>query len=331
MNIVNSHLFLLLLVCPLLLYLIIYRKKRLHQRFIRYAQSHLMSYYYRKVSPFWVGFRLFILVLALAAIVLAMVRPQWDYAQKDTESSGMDIIFAIDVSKSMDAQDMMPSRLMRAVIQISAFLDQVKSDRIGIITFAGVGTVECPLTDDYEAVKIVLSSLSTDNNPKPGTNIGAALKLAADSFGKDQTAGSLILISDGEDLAGSAEEQAKLLKAKGIRIYTMGVGSPDGYKIVHPETGEEVLSRLDETSLTKLAKISGAEYYRVTPGGEEIQLILQRIYHTEEERINKRRVSVFKEQYHLFAWLAVVLLLLESLIDPRRRKGLMAAENYYES
>ncbi len=331
MNIVNPHLFVLLLLCPALLYLVLTRGRRLQQRFVQYAQNHMMSHYYRKASPFWVGFRLVLLLLALAAIVIALVRPQWDFAQKNTESNGMDIIFAIDVSKSMDAQDMMPSRLLRAVIQISAFLDQVKTDRIGIITFAGVATMECPLTDDYEAVKIVLSSLSTDNNPKPGTNIGAALKLASESLGDVKGAGSLILISDGEDLAGSAEEQAKLLKAKGIRLYAMGVGSPQGFKIVHPQTGEEVVSKLDEASLTKLAHLTGAEYYRVTPGGEEIQLILQRIYHTEEERITKRSMSVYKEQYNLFACLAIILLLVESLINPLKRKGLMAAENYYES
>lgn len=303
----------------------------MHKRFGRYAQSHMMSHYFHSQSAFWVSFKLFILCLALAAIIVAIVRPQWDYVHKETESSGMDIVFAIDVSKSMDAQDMMPSRLMRAVIQISAFLEQVQTDRIGIITFAGVATLECPLTDDYEAVKIVLGSLSTNNIPKPGTNIGAALELAADAFVTGQQQNTLILISDGEDLEGAATAQAKLLKAKGVRIHTMGVGSPEGYVITHPETGQEVISKLDEASLTELSRITDGEYYRVTPGGEEIQLILKRIYESEEKRINRKRINVLQEQYHLFAGLALILLLLESFIDPRRRKGILAAENTNEA
>ena len=225
----------------------------------------------------------------------------------------------------------MPSRLMRAVIQISAFLDQVQTDRIGIITFAGVATLECPLTDDYGAVKIVLNSLSTSNIPKPGTDIGAALKLAADAFIPDQQQNTLILISDGEDLEGAAMKEAKLLKTNGVRIHTMGVGSPEGYLITNPQTGQEVISKLDEASLTEISHISGGEYYRVTPGGEEIQLILKRIYESEEKRVNRKSINVLREQYHIFAGFALLLLVLESLIDPRKRKGMLAAENSYET
>ncbi|MDD3235319.1 MAG: VWA domain-containing protein [Candidatus Cloacimonetes bacterium] len=331
MNIVYPHLLALLLICAFLFLLVFRRRKRVQKRFKRYAESHMMQHYFRSQSPFWLGFKLVILCLALASIVLALLRPQWDYAQKETESSGMDIVFAIDVSKSMDAQDMMPSRLMRAMMQISAFLDQVKTDRIGIITFAGVATLECPLTDDYGAVKIVLNSLSTDNIPKHGTNIGAALKLAADAFVPGQQQNTLILISDGEDLEGAAIKEAKLLKTKGVRIHTMGVGSPEGYLITNPQTGQEVMSKLDEAALTEIAHITGGEYYRVTPGGEEIQLILKRIYKNEEKRNNRKSVTVLKEQYHLFAGFALLLLILESLIDPRKRKGMFAAENSYET
>jgi Ca-activated chloride channel family protein len=331
MNLVNPHLLILLSLCLILFLLIFRRGNRIHKRFISYAQSHMMSHYFRTQSPFWIGFKLVILSLALASIVIALVRPQWDYVHKETESSGMDIVFAIDVSKSMDANDMMPSRLMRAIIQITAFLDQVTTDRIGIIAFAGVATLECPLTDDYEAVKIVLGSLSTDNSPKPGTNIGAALQLVADAFEPGQQAGTLILISDGEDLEGAALREAKLLKGKGVRVYTMGVGSPEGYVITHPETGQEVISKLDEASLSEIARQTGGDYYRVTPGGEEIRLILKRIYESEEKRINRKSINVLKEQYHLFAAIALFLLLVESVIDPRKRKGILAAENSYEA
>ncbi|MDY0152590.1 MAG: VWA domain-containing protein [Candidatus Cloacimonas sp.] len=296
------------------------RAKLQKKRFSRYAEAHLLPHYNLQRSPFWLGFKLFLLVLAMMCIIIALVRPQWDYEMKDMQSSGMDIVFAIDVSKSMDATDMQPSRLLRAVLQIGSFLDQVKTDRIGIIAFSGIATLECPLTDDYEALKIVLNSLSSNTISQPGTDIGAALKLAGDAFSTSSGANSLILISDGEDLEGSALRQAKMLKERGIRVHCMGVGSPEGIVIRHPETGEEVLSKLDEATLKEASRITGGEYYRVTPGGDEIQLILKQIYASEESRTNSKRLNVQKEQYYLFACLALLLLILESLIDPRKRK-----------
>lgn len=331
MNLVNPHLLALLIVSAVLFVLVIKRKSRIAKRFSSYAQVHLMRYIYREHSPFWSGFRLFVLILALSATIFALVRPQWDFVDRETESSGMDIIFAIDVSKSMDAKDMMPSRLMRAIIQISAFLEQVKTDRIGIIAFAGNATLECPLTDDYEAVKIVLSSLSTNTVTKPGTNIGAALQLAVDAFDSASPANTLILISDGEDLAATGIKQAKQLAGKNVRIHSMGVGSPDGYIITHPETGNEVLSKLDEESLSRISQSTGGDYYRVTPGGDEIQLILRRIYESEERRISRKKLNILKDQYHIFAAIALILLFTENIIDPRRKKGTLGPENYHES
>jgi Ca-activated chloride channel family protein len=304
------------------------RSKRQIKRFSRYAEPHLFPHYYIQRSTFWQGFKLFVLVLALLSIVIALVRPQWDYETRNLQSSGMDIVFAIDVSKSMDATDMQPSRLLRAVLQISSFLGQVKTDRIGIIAFAGVSSLECPLTDDYEALKIVLSSLSSNTISQPGTDIGAALELAGNAFSASSGANSLILISDGEDLEGSALRQAKVLKERGIRIHTMGVGSPEGTIIRNPDTGAEIVSKLDETTLKEISRITGGEYFRVTPGGDEIQLILKQIYANEESRTNSKKVNAYKDQYYLFACLALLLLILESLIDPRKRtQGLLSAEN----
>ena len=327
MNIANPYYLALLAFCLIFLILLFRRENRLRRRFQKYAELHLKEHYYHSQSPFWIGFKLFICILALGCIIIALTRPQWDYEKKDLQSSGMDIIFAIDVSKSMDATDMMPSRLLRAILQIGSFLDQVKTDRIGIIAFAGTATLQCPLTDDYEAVRIVLNGLNSNSVEIAGTNIGKALALAAEAFPTDSKANTLILISDGEDLENSVLRKAKELKAKGIRVYTMGVGSPKGTIIRHPETGEEVKTFLDESTLQEIAELTNGEYFRVTPGGEEIQLILKRIYESESIRRGKK-VTILKEQYYLFGILALLLLIIESLLDPRKRKrGLMAAEH----
>lgn len=315
-----------------MIYLLIHRHKRYLKRFGSYAQTRFFSYYYREQSAFWIGLKLFLGILALAAIILALVRPQWDYETRDLENRGMDIVFAIDVSRSMDAQDVMPSRLMRALMQISSFLEQLDTDRIGIIAFAGVATLECPLTDDFEAVRIVLQSLNSNSIERPGTNIGSALALATQAFSTASEANSIVLISDGEDLSGDALKQAKLLQDKGIRLYTMGVGSPQGTFVTNPYTKQEIVSKLDEATLKKLADATGGEYFRITPGGDEIQLVLRRIYEREESRIRGKRISSMKEQYYLFALLAILLLIGESLIDPRKRtKGFMAAEHQNEA
>ena len=330
MNIANPYYLALLALCLVLLILLFRRDRFLQRRFTRYAELHLKEHYYHSQSPFWIGFKLFLGILALGCVIIALARPQWDYENKDLQSSGMDIIFAIDVSQSMDATDMMPSRLLRAILQIGSFLEQVKTDRIGIIAFAGVATLQCPLTDDYEAVRIVLNGLNSSTVEIPGTDLGSALNLAADAFPEGSKSNTLILISDGEDLENSALREAKKLKTKGIRVYTMGVGSQEGTIIRNPETGEEVKSKLDETTLQEIARITEGEYFRVTPGGEEIQLILKRIYESESSRRGKK-VTILKEQYYLFAILAIILLITECLIDPRKRKkGIMAAEKSNE-
>lgn len=332
MNLATPLNLILLVICLVMGYLLVHRRRRYLKRFQNYAETSFHRYYHREQSAFWVGLKLVMGIIALAAIILALVRPQWDYETRELEKKGMDIVFAIDVSRSMDAQDVMPSRLMRALIQISAFLEQLDTDRIGIIAFAGVATLECPLTDDFEAVRIVLQGLNSNTGERPGTNIGSALSLAAQAFSQASAANSIVLISDGEDLSGEAMKQAKLLKDKGIRLYTMGVGSPEGTIVENPYTGQEVVSKLDEASLQKLADSTGGEYFRITPGGDEIQLVLRRIYEREEGRINRKSISSMKEQYYLFALLALLILLGESLIDPRKRtKGLLAAEHQDEA
>lgn len=327
MNIVNPALYLLLGICLLLIGMLWKRERWLQKRFTRYADRHLQPFYYQDRSPFWTGFRIVMLILALALIIVALSRPQWDYETRNLESNGMDIVFALDVSKSMDATDMMPNRLLRATMQISSFIPQLNTDRIGIIAFAGVATLQCPLTDDYEAVRLVLNSLNSDSVVQPGTDLGAALSLAETAFMNKSNTNTLILISDGEDLKGQGIKQAQKLKNKGIRVYCMGVGSPEGAVIKHPISGQEVTSKLDEAILQEIAALTGGEYYRVTPGGDEIQLILKRIYASETNRYRTKNISARKEQYYLFAGLALLILLLEPFIDARRRKsGLWAAQ-----
>ncbi len=232
----------------------------------------------------------------------------------------MDIIFAIDVSRSMEATDIQPNRLTRSILQVSAFVDQLKTDRLAVISFAGTATIECPLTEDHEAVKMVLSSLSTESAARAGTEISRALDAARTAFQAGSGPGVLVLISDGEDLSTASITKARDLASDHIRIYTMGVGSEEGALIRNPYTGEERVSKLDAANLQRIAQVSGGEFFRITPSAAEIQLLLSRIYQSEKSQSSARTVNLYKEQYHLFASAALIFLLLESLILPLKRK-----------
>jgi Ca-activated chloride channel homolog len=326
MNLYSAQNLLLLLLLPVFIWLISLSGKRLKSRFSQYADQAFMSVYIGKRSPFYSGMKLALLVMVFALVVIAVARPQWDYRERELSSFGMDIIFAIDVSRSMEATDIQPDRLTRSILQVSAFVDQLKSDRLGVISFAGAATVECPLTDDHEAVKMVLSSLSVDSAARAGTDIGRALNLAQSAFQAGPGSGVLILISDGEDLSEGSIAKAQDLHSDGVRIYTMGVGSPDGAGIRNPFTGEERISRLDVKTLQRIAQVGGGEFFRITPSAAEIQLLLSRIYQSEKRQSDIRIINLYKEQYHIFVLVALLILILESMILPLKRVNRRAAK-----
>lgn len=319
MHIYHPYNFLLLLAVVPLAWLLINANRRRSKRFSRFAENRFEDVYLQRLSPFYYRFKILLAVLALAFVILALVRPQWDFETQNFESQGLDIIICLDISKSMDATDMVPSRLLRAKLQTKSFIDKLRGDRVGIIAYAGKATLECPLTDDYESVALVLSSLSTDSAVQLGTDIGAALSLAEKSFMTSGGNNVLLLISDGEDLASSAVKQAHRLAAAGVAIHTLGVGTPQGSMITDPATKRSTFSKLDAKTLEKIAAAGNGNYYSVTPGQGELELILQNIYAAEKGRERSRNISTYKEQYHIPAFLALFLLILESLISPLRR------------
>lgn len=320
MNIHALHFLYLLIFVPLLAWFILRSGKASSKRLQRYAEPEFFQIYLGKLSPFYRGLKLFLQLLAFVLVIIAMIRPQWDFREQELQSRGMDIVFAIDVSRSMDATDIQPNRLTRSILQVSAFVDQLDTDRVGIISFAGAPTLECPLTDDYEAVRMVLSSLSSDSAARYGTDIGRALDMARISFNAGSGGGVLILISDGEDIPGNAVAKARDLASDGVRIYTMGVGSQQGAIITNPYTGAEHVSRLDAATLERIATISGGEFFHITPSASEIQIVLAQIYRNEKEHTRTRKTFLYREQYHIFAIAALILLTLESLISSYRRQ-----------
>jgi len=313
------HLLLLFLLLPLVFFLTLQQRRRL-KRFTRFAEGQFKDLYLRRMSPFYLTLKTVLLLLALVLVIFALVRPQWDYEIRNFESQGLDILICLDVSKSMDAQDLTPSRLQRAKLQMDALLDRLRGDRVGIIAFAGKATLECPLTDDYESAALVLNSLTTDSVVRLGTDIGAAMALAERSFLASGGSKVLVLITDGEDLGGNALAQAKRLKANGVRIYAIGVGTEQGSQITDPGSGRTAFSKLDATALQEIATLGEGKYMNLASGQGDLDAILHNLYSVEKGRDRNQNLTALKEQYALPAALALLLLLLEALVIPLRRE-----------
>lgn len=328
MNVVNPHLLFLLLILVPLIWLLVIVHKRYRKRFELFAESSFWEHYFQDWSFFFFRLKIILLLAALAFIIIALVRPQWDSETQDIRRSGLDIAVCIDASKSMDATDIAPTRLQRAIDQITAFIDEQEGDRIALIPFAGIAFVQCPLTDDYDAAKMLLGSLNTNSIPVWGTDIGRALNVAGTVFDKNTKTRIVILISDGEDLSEDGVKEARSLAQKGIIVYTMGVGTPEGSVVklsaddaIDGRGQEEVISKLDNKTLERIASVTGGEFFMITPAQDEIQTILKHISSLEKSRLSALRLSMFSEQYHLFAIAALLLILVETLLSVRTRKN----------
>lgn len=222
---------------------------------------------------------------ALACLFVALAGPRWGVELVETRSDARNVVVAVDVSKSMLAQDVKPSRLERAKGALSLLLDQLKGERVGVVAFAGEAQTVCPVTSDVEAAKQLLSALEPGAVGVPGTAVGSAVRLGASMLGRYPGGKAVVLITDGEDHdtdpLGAAREAAR----SGVRVFTLGVGSPEGEPIpvggpgeyLKDAKGRTVVSRLGEEALARVAELSGGAYFRSSPGEEELAAIVARI------------------------------------------------------
>ncbi len=269
--------------------------------------------------------------LLLIAALATLRRPQ---GGDGIRRNGIDVMIALDVSRSMLAQDIRPSRLDRARQLIYKLIEQLPDDRIGMVLFAGKAYLQLPLTTDHAAVRMYLASIGTDAVPTQGTVLTEALKMCYSGFNAtDKKYRAIVLISDGEDHDEDAEKTARMLAGEGVLIHTVGIGSPEGAQIMDPATGapktdasgKPVITRLNEDLLRKIALTSGGAY-TLFNGAEATAGLL----HRQLQGMEKRTVtdSVFSQYSHYFQWFlagALLLLLLESLIPEKKKRGRIQA------
>ena len=268
--------------------------------------------------------------LGIIFLLLALTQPRWGYHWEDLHQKGVDVIVALDVSTSMLAEDIKPNRLERAKRKISDLLNMMDGDRIGLIAFAGTSFVQCPLTLDYSAARIFLSAIDTELIPVQGTAIGNAINTAVKAFRtQDKKSKALILITDGEDQTGKALSAAKAAKDKGVKIYTIGIGGEMGAPLPNPSTaggfrknqqGEVILSKLDETTLQKIALATGGSYVRSVTGDIDLKTIYrdQIKKHIEKRELKSERRKIWQERFQWFIFAALLCLTIEACLAEKK-------------
>ena len=273
--------------------------------------------------------------LTLAAVgvaVLALARPQFGTRIETVRSMGQDIVVAVDLSRSMLAEDVSPSRLERARLAILRLMSNLDGDRIGLVAFAGDAFVQSPLTADYAAAGMFLSAMNPDMMPVQGTDLGAALRVSLDALDQGaRDARVVVIVTDGEDQEGDFEDQLERAVGAGVRVHVVGIGSTEGVPIpvydeqggregfLRDEDGSVVTTRLGEQTLRTVAERTGARYVTAGAGGTALDDLIDELAGAEGEALEERQVTQFDEQFQIFLGMALVLLFAEWMWPERRR------------
>ncbi len=328
----NPEFLLLLLVIPIVIVLMYFSSKRRKRILSEFSSPELEKKLIINLSPTSRSIKNILWIIIIIFVILGAARPQWGRKLQILEEKGLDIVVAIDVSQSMLAEDLSPNRIQRAKNSFTTFLDMLSGDRVGLIVFSGNAFVQCPITSDYSALKMFTSLVDVGVVPEDGTDIAKAIDKAATLFTKDTQNRVMILITDGENLQGDFKDAVKEAKDNNIIIYALGIGTQKGAPIptIDPQTGEKeylkdkdgniVLTKLDFSNLSWIAKETGGLFFQISTGHQEIKDILNDISLLEKEKISERRYSQYKEQYMYFVIFALLLLVVEFILWERRIK-----------
>jgi Ca-activated chloride channel homolog len=321
-----------LLVIPVLALLFGRAEQRGIARLREFVSPRLLPQLAATVNRSHRVFRFALLMLGLAFTIVSLARPQWGYIYEDVKRKGLDLLFAVDTSRSMLSNDVQPNRLERVKLAAQDLVNQLQGDRVGLIAFAGRAFLQAPLTIDYEAEVESINDLDTKTIPEGGTNISEAINLALSTFGKSAAGNrALIIFTDGEELIGDAAKVAKTAAEAGVRIFTVGVGTPQGSLIpiqsddggtafVKDSAGQVVKSKLDEKRLREIAQATGGFYLHLDDGPRTMsQLYTQGLANMKAADINARLGRRPIERYEWPLGAAMLALTMSILIGERKR------------
>jgi Ca-activated chloride channel family protein len=313
------------MMIPAAVAIFVFAQLRRRRRLERFASSSLLAQLTPSASPARLRTKFILYTLAVTFLILAAARPQVGSKLREEHQKGIEMMLVVDVSNSMLAEDFEPNRLDRTKFAIDRVVESMKQDRIGVVAFAGEAQVQLPITSDYRMARAFARKLSPAMVRTQGTDLGAAIKLASMSF-SSQSEGSrvMILITDGENHESDALDAAQAAAEKGIAIYTIGIGTPEGAPVMiggeylTDDKGDMVVSKLDEKMLQEIASATGGAYVRATKQSIGLKEIVDRLKELDESDLATTRFEAFDEQYQYPLAVALLLLLIEWLILDRR-------------
>ncbi len=321
--------FWLLLLVPLLVAVMEWSLAERKRKVARLATSAAFAKLSPESSTKKLRSKFWLLMLALVALIFAAARPQMGSKLSEVEREGVEIMVAVDVSNSMLASDFAPNRLERTKYAVERVIEGLSEDRIGVIVFAGDAYVQLPITADYLTARNFVRQISTSQVTRQGTAIGAAIELATRSFSsQSESSRVLVLVTDGENHEDDALAMAEKAAAQGVKIYTIGIGTPEGAPIsigddfIRDEKGEIVVSKLDEEVLQKIAVTTGGAYVRATTANVGLGDIISLINRTEKSKFKSEVFEEYNELYPIPLAIALALLLLECVVLPRKNRVL---------
>lgn len=306
-------------------------RQRRKKALLRYGSPELLRPMMPEVSNFRPALKFWMTFTALCFMVLLLARPQFGSKMETITRQGIETIIALDISNSMLAEDVAPSRLEKSKNIISRLVDGFVDDKIGLIVFAGEAYIQLPITNDFISAKMFLESINPSLIMQQGTNIKAAIDMATRSFTPKEGIGkAIIIITDGENHEGGAKEAAKAAAEKGMMVYVMGVGTPEGSPIPTGRAGEfrldksgkPIITKLNEQMCQEIAAAGNGVYIRIDNTNNAQRILQKEIDKLAKADVETTTYSEYNEQFMVMAWIAFILLLIEMLFMAKKNPKL---------
>lgn len=330
----NIHMLYLLWLLPVMLACFLYAGHKRRQALELFAQADLLKQLNRSVSQSRRLWRLSAILIAASLIVVGLCRPGWNLKSQTVERRGRDVVFLLDVSQSMMAEDLKPNRLERAKLAISDCIDELQGDRVALVAFSGNAAVKCPLTLDYGFFRTMLENVSPRDIDRGGTMIGDSLRLTMDEV-FDKQGGKfkdIVLITDGEDHESFPKQAAEEAGKRDIRLIGVGLGDENqgrripltddaGNKTFLKYKGQEVWSKLDADTLRKMVNLTpGGKYFNVSTGAIDLGSIYTKlIANADKKELEAQTIKLYEEKFQIFLALALIVLCIETIVRERKK------------
>lgn len=316
-----------LLIIPFLVVFYIYTNYRRRKKLRQYGDPELMAHLMPNVSKYRPDVKFWLMTAALVMVIFMLARPQFGSKMETVKRQGVETVVALDISNSMLAQDVTPSRLEKSKKLVSRLVETFNNDKVAMIVFAGEAFTQLPITSDYISAKMFLETISPSLITTQGTDIRGAIDLAMKSFTPNEGVGrAIVLITDGENHEGGAVEAAQQAAEKGVRVFVLGVGSPDGSPIPVEGTndfrrdkdGNVVVTKLNEQMCQEIAKAGNGMYVRVDNTNNAERALNAEINKLAKADVETQVYTEFDEQFDVLAWLALILLAADVMLLNRK-------------